>query len=161
MNYYYIYIPTSDGELYHHGVKGMKWGVRKTISRLSQSSRRMSRAISAANIEERRSRIEQSITKTKNLQKLNKRDYRSRIKQYKAKLKRLNKLRDCQVNELSNDDIERGRSVYKTMKNVSMSVAITAVSTAVGTISMPAGVAAKLVGTGLSAAFSNTNADNE
>lgn len=33
------YILTSSGELYHHGVKGMKWGVRRDVRLLANSRR--------------------------------------------------------------------------------------------------------------------------
>ena len=36
----YNYILTSDGELYHYGVKGMKWGVRRTKKTSSQEDER-------------------------------------------------------------------------------------------------------------------------
>ena len=35
MGYENIYILTPDGELYHHGVKGMKWGHRKAPSEVA------------------------------------------------------------------------------------------------------------------------------
>ena len=45
MSEYYI---TTDGELYHYGVKGMKWGVRRAQKALSKasSSRDSDRALS-------------------------------------------------------------------------------------------------------------------
>ena len=147
-------------ELYHHGVKGMKWGVRKKISEASQNVKRMSRAISAANIEESRKRIERSIAKNKDLQKRNKRDYRQQNARYRAKLKRLNAMYNGRVSDLSEGDINRGRTAYKTMKNVSMSVAITAASTAAGAVYMPAGVATKLVGAGLTSVLNNIDVDS-
>ena len=35
----YNYILTSDGELYHHGIKGMKWGVRKATRKSNRNVR--------------------------------------------------------------------------------------------------------------------------
>lgn len=156
----YNYILTSDGALYHHGVKGMKWGVRNAVSSVTKNSKRLSRAISAANIEDRRARIERSISKAKSLQKRHTRDYRPQIAKYKIKIKQLDKLRNKRVSDLSDEEISRGRSVYKTMKNVSVSVAVTAASTAVGTVSMPAGVATKLVGAGLNAVLNDTHIED-
>lgn len=36
----YEYILTSNGELYHHGIKGMKWGVRRTPEQLDKLSKK-------------------------------------------------------------------------------------------------------------------------
>lgn len=149
-----------DYELYHHGVKGMRWGVRKKISAASQNVKRLGRAISAANIEESRMRIERSLARNKDLQKRNNRDYRQQNARYRAKLKRLNATYNSKVSDLSDVDINRGRSAYKTMKNVSMSVAITAASTAIGAVSMPAGVATKLVGAGLNSVLNSVDVDS-
>lgn len=146
-------------ELYHHGVKGMKWGVRKKFSETSQSVKRLGRAMSAANIEESRMRIEKNIERNKVLQKRTKRNYRQQNARYRKKLKRLNATYNSKVSDLSDVDINRGRVAYKTMKNASMSVAITAASTAVGAVSMPAGVATKLVGAGLTQMMNNNDID--
>lgn len=140
-------------ELYHHGVKGMKWGVRKAISNTSQSVRRFGRSVSAANIEEQRARIERSLARNKARQKSGKGDYRQQNTRYRAKLKRLEKMRNQKISDLSEYDIDRGRTAYKTMKNVSMSVAITTAAAVVGTVSAPAAMATKIAGSALTTAF--------
>lgn len=140
-------------ELYHHGVKGMKWGVRKKIYNTSQSVRRLGRSISAATIEEQRTRIERSIARNKSRQKINGKDYRAKNAQHRAKLRRLEKMRNQKISDLSEYDIERGRTAYKTMKNVSMSVAVTAAAAVVGTVSAPAAMATKIAGSALTSAF--------
>lgn len=140
-------------ELYHHGVKGMKWGVRKAIVNTSQYARRFSRSISAANIEEQRRRIERSLARNKSRQKTNKRDYRQQNARYRAKLKRLEKMRNQKISDLSEYDIDRGRTAYKTMKNVSMSVAVTAAAAVAGSVYAPAAVVTKIAGSALASAL--------
>ena len=140
-------------ELYHHGVKGMKWGIRKKIQAVSQSTRRFGRSITAANIEEQRARIERSIARNKSRQNTNGKDYRAKNAQYRTKLRRLEKMRNKKISDLSEYDINRGRTAYKTMKNVSMSVAVTAAAAVVGTVSAPAAMATKIVGSALTSAF--------
>lgn len=150
----------NSNELYHHGVKGMKWGVRKSISKVSQTSRRMGRAVSAANLEARRRQMERSIARAKTMQKRTNRDYKAQIKRYKTKMKRLDSLRDTKISDLSEADIDRGRAVYKTMRNVSMSVAVAAASTAAGGISASAAIVTKLVGAGVTAALNDPRLDD-
>lgn len=147
------YIYTSDNELYHHGVKGMKWGVRKAIKNTSQSDRRLGRSISAASIEEQRRRIERSIARNKSRQRNGNRDYRQQNARYRAKLKRLEKMRNQKISDLSEYDIDRGRTAYKTMKNVSISVAVTAAATVVGSVYAPAAVVTKIAGSALTSAL--------
>lgn len=36
-----VYILTSDGELYHYGVKGMRWGVRRTREEIDRANNTM------------------------------------------------------------------------------------------------------------------------
>lgn len=140
-------------ELYHHGVKGMKWGVRKKIYNTSQSVRRLGRSISAATIEEQRHRIERSIARNKSKQKHTKRDYRQQNARHRAKLKRLEHMRNQKISDLSEYDIDRGRKAYKTMKNVSMSVAVTAAATVAGSLYAPAAVVTKIAGSAVTSAF--------
>ena len=147
------YIYTSSNELYHAGVKGMKWGVRKKIEKTSQSVRRFGRSITAANIEQQRIRIERSIARNKALQKRTKRDYRKQNARHRAKIKRLNAMRDTKISDLSESDINRGRMAYKTMKNVSMSVAVTAAAAVAGSVYAPAAVATKIAGSALTSAL--------
>jgi hypothetical protein len=140
-------------ELYHAGVKGMKWGVRKKIAKTSQSVKRLGRSISAANIEEQRRRIERSIARNKSKHKHNGKDYSAQNARHRAKLRRLAKMRDKKISDLSEYDIDRGRTAYKTMKNVSMSVAVTAAAAVAGSVYAPAAVATKIAGSALTSAL--------
>ena len=149
----------SDDELLHYGVKGMKWGVRKAIKQTSENARRISRSMSAANIERRQARIERTISRNKALTKRYKFDYKDQNKRYRAKFKRLENLRNSKVSDLSEADIERGRAMYGTVKSVAVSVTVAAAATAVGTAYAPAATAAKLVGAGLTTVLNSTDND--
>ena len=146
---------SDDFELYHHGVKGMKWGVQKAVNTASENTRRVSRAVYAASIERQRARIERTISRNKAMSKRYNRDYSKQNKSYRDKLKRLEKTRNSKISDLSEADIERGRAMYKTIKNVGISVAVTATTTAIGAAYAPAAVAAKLVGAGVAAVLKN------
>lgn len=143
----------SSDELYHYGVVGMKWGVRKSIRQTSENVRRIRRSMEAAGIERRQARIERTISRNKSLQKQHGTDYRNQNKQYRAKLKRLEKTRNSKISDLSEADIERGRAMYSTMKNVGISVVVGAGTTAIGAVYAPAAVAAKIAGVGLTTAL--------
>lgn len=136
--------------LTHHGVKGMKWGVRKSIRQTSENVRRIRRSMEAAGIERRQARIERTISRNKSLQKQHGTDYRNQNKQYRAKLKRLEQTRNSKISDLSEADIERGRAMYRTVKNVGISVAVAATTTAIGAAYAPAALAAKIAGVGVS-----------
>lgn len=142
-------------ELYHYGVRGMKWGVRRTIRQTSENVRRIRSAMEAANIERRQNRIERSVSRNKSLQKRYGVDYRNQNKRYRAKIKDLEKLRNTKISDLSEADIERGRAMYTTMKNVGISVAVTASTTAIGAAYAPAAVAAKIAGIGVATVLKN------
>lgn len=139
-------------ELYHAGVKGMKWGVRKKIHNTSQSIRRFGRSVTAASIEQQRIRIEKSIARNKALQNRTKRDYREKNARNRAKIKRLNAMRNTKISDLSETDINRGRIAYKTMRNATMSAAVVAASAAAGSIYAPAAIATKIVGSAVTSA---------
>ena len=147
-------------ELYHAGVKGMKWGVRKKIEKTSRNVRRLGRAISAASIEQQRIRIERSIARNKVMQKRTKRDYRQKNARHRAKIKRLNAMRDTKISDLSEVDINRGRMAYKTMRNATMSAAVVAASAAAGSIYAPAALATKIVGSAVTSAVKDQDSFN-
>lgn len=142
-------------ELYHAGVKGMKWGVRKAV----EGAKTTRRAMSAASIEEKIRNAKRVIDRHDSRSDRRTRTYKLKNAKYQAKLKRLESIRNKRVSDLSEADIDRGRAAYKTMKNVSMSVAVTAASLAVGTVSAPASIATKIVGAGISSAL-NGDLDN-
>lgn len=149
----------SSDELVHHGVKGMKWGVRKTIRQTSDNARRVRNAMTAANIERRQARIKRTISRNKSLQKQYNIDYRNQNKKYRAKLKRLETMRNSKISELSEVDIERGRAMYNTIKSIGVSVTVAAATTAIGTAYAPAAVVAKVIGAGLTTAINGSNND--
>lgn len=147
----------SDEELAHHGVKGMKWGVRNNTKRTLENIRRIRSAMEAANIERRQVRIERNISRNKSLQKQYKLDYRDKNKRYRAKLKRLEAARNSKISDLSEADIERGRMMYNTIKSVGVSVTVAAATTAIGTAYAPAAVVAKIIGAGVSSAINKAD----
>ena len=159
------YILTSDGNFYalpsdeltHHGVKGMKWGVQKAVRKTSESAKRIGRSMSAARIERTRARIERNMSRNKSLSKRYNLDYKKQNKRYRAKIRRLEAARNSKVSDLSEADIERGRVMYNTIKNVGVSVAVAATTTAIGTAYAPAAVAAKLVGVGVTTVLKGTD----
>ena len=144
-------------ELYHHGVKGMKWGVRKTIRQTSENIRRARSAMEAANIERRQARIERTVSRNKSLQKRYGLDYKNQNKRYRAKIRRLEKMRNTKISDLSEADIERGRAMYKTIKSVGTSVTVAAAVAAVGTAYAPAAIGAKIVGAGLTTVLNKSD----
>lgn len=159
MSSYIIYNGTfyDSDELAHHGVKGMKWGVRRTIRQTSENVRRIRRSMEAANIERRQARIERTVSRNKSLQKRYGIDYRNQNKRYREKLKGLEKIRNNKISDLSEADIQRGRAMYTTMKNVGISVVVAAGTTAIGAAYAPAAVAAKIAGAGLTTVLKSTD----
>lgn len=139
-------------ELYHAGVKGMKWGVRKKIDKIGRS-------ISVANINERIASVKRSMERLDARSDRRTSSYKIRNAKIKARLDRLKAMRRQKVRDLSPDDIEQGRSVYKAMKGVTVSVAFTAASLAAGAVSMPLSIATKVVGAGVGAAVKSADAD--
>lgn len=144
-------------ELTHHGVKGMKWGVRKSTRQTAENVRRIRSAMEAASIERKQARIKRLVSRNKSLQKRYGLDYRNQNKRYRTKLKSLEKIRNSKISDLSEADIERGRAMCKTFKNVSTSVIVTAAAAAVGAAYAPAAVTAKLVGAGLATVLNSSD----
>lgn len=145
--------------LSHSGVKGMKWGVRKSVKKFSANVHRRSRAIGAAYIESQTRGVERAIAQNKVRNKDNKAVRQRNNARYKAKLKRLNSTYNSRISDLSEADIQRGRDAYKTIRNVGVSVAVTAAAATIGSVSASAGFAVKLAGAGLTSALTKTDDD--
>ena len=57
------YILTSDGELMHYGVPGMKWGVRRATKRLSKATTKEQRDKAVGKLETHRAKASAKIEK--------------------------------------------------------------------------------------------------
>lgn len=79
------YILTDNGELYHYGVKGMKWGVRRAQKRLSSASTRDERAAAVSSLKKHKQKGSAKLEKLQNkTAKLEKRANDTRLK-YESK----------------------------------------------------------------------------
>lgn len=80
MNNYKYIVTTTDDELYHYGVRGMKWGVRRNTKRLG-SSDSAQRAKAVDNLKKHRVKASEAIGKLqKSTAKLEKRNENNVVK---------------------------------------------------------------------------------
>lgn len=112
------YITSPNEELYHYGVKGMKWGVRRSIQK---------RAIAAATAKKRMWLNDNDITLLEAKQKRKEKRNKSLSARQTRKLDKLKKeqtfLKDAHaklIKDLDNKDIEQGIRYVRTMHNYIM-----------------------------------------
>lgn len=111
-----------DNELYHHGVLGMKWGVRKNKSS-SRKKNRKSRKSSVNNIEPYNDDYIKTHSK-KSIKSMSDEEIRMRIN-------RLNL--EKQYNQLTKSEISKGKAyVDKSVKFLGTVAAVTTASVTIG-----------------------------
>ena len=98
-------ITRQDDELYHYGVKGMKWGVRRAIGR---------RAKVAATLERNKKTVDKQIAKTSERIKAYGNDapvkLRAKNRQLKDYSAKMELYRNKAIKDISDKDIKQGRS---------------------------------------------------
>lgn len=104
-------------KLYHHGIKGMKWGVRRyqnTDGSLTPAGKRREAKLSNKAFKKDR------VTASKNRRNLSDSDLDARINRLK---------KEKQLKELTDEDIHPGRTVVKNLMRNAGSKVVTAAAT--------------------------------
>ena len=116
---------TYQDELYHFGVKGMKWGIRKAIEKAGRASL----GIRYANALDRDQKIQRKQNKlqTKNTDKAN-----ARINKLQQKRDKLQTLMNRSVKSLTAKEIEQGKRQYDIGKKVAKNLLKIGVSALAG-----------------------------
>lgn len=112
-----------DNTLQHHGIKGQKWGVRRTQEQLDRAAG-IVREVD--NIEKRTDKIGKAVSKKKDLSKMTNQELQEKVN-------RLNL--EKQYSQLTSDQISKGRDyVRRTIEVAGNAIAIgsSAVAIAVG-----------------------------
>ena len=102
-----------DNELYHHGVKGMKWGVRKTPVRSSGGTTRKRKSNTISLFKKKKttrnvSSVNSSPSQTKSIKDMSDDELERKIERAKLEQKYL---------ELNPETVSRGRRIAKSVKD--------------------------------------------
>ena len=102
-----------DNELYHHGVKGMKWGVRKTPVRSSSGNTRKQKSNTMSLFKKKKTTRNASVTKSSQAQTKSVKDMSDDELQRKIDRARL----EQKYLELNPETVSRGRRIAKRVIN--------------------------------------------
>lgn len=114
--------------LYHHGVKGMKWGIRKSLKNAGTKVKRLARATSAARTRRQINRSERIVNKTYSP---------SRYEKHKKRIKKLEKIYNKKTSDLTANEIKIGEVAYSALKNLAISAVIGGTGAAIYGLSTP------------------------
>ena len=102
-----------DNELYHHGVKGMKWGVRKTPVRSSSGNTRKQKSNTMSLFKKKKTTRNASVAKSSQAQTKSVKDMSDDELQRKIDRARL----EQKYLELNPETVSRGRRIAKRVIN--------------------------------------------
>ena len=102
-----------DNELYHHGVKGMKWGVRKTPVRSSSGNTRKQKSNTMSLFKKKKTTRNASVAKSSQAQTKSVKDMSDDELQRKIDRARL----EQKYLELNPETVSRGRRIAKSVIN--------------------------------------------
>ena len=102
-----------DNELYHHGVKGMKWGVRKTPVRSSSGNARKRKSNTLSLFKKKKTTRNASVAKSSQAQTKSVKDMSDDELRRKIERVRL----EQQYQQLNPKTVSRGRRIAKSVIN--------------------------------------------
>ena len=102
-----------DNELYHHGVKGMKWGVRKTPVRSSSGATRKLKSNTLSLFKKKKTTRNASVAKSSQAQTKSVKDMSDDELERKIERARL----EQKYLELNPETVSRGRRIAKSVIN--------------------------------------------
>ena len=102
-----------DNELYHHGVKGMKWGVRKTPVRSSSGATRKQKSNTLSLFKKKKTTHNASVAKSSPAQTKSVKDMSDDELERKIERARL----EQKYLELNPETVSRGRRIAKSVIN--------------------------------------------